>query len=514
MGRRASETSAEGSATRERDTLRTLLEISGKLHGERDVGSLLARIASEAARLLDAELASLFLLDETKRVLWSRVSLDANQELRFAADQGIAGETLRTGQVICVQDASHDPRFFPGVDAATGFRTRNLLALPVLNLRGERVGVFEVLNKRHGTFDDEDVETARLLTTQAALALEAARYVEELRHEQQRLEAANERLARAARDRFTTHGLLGASPAIRDVVRLIEQVADTTATVLIQGESGTGKELAARAIHYGSPRASGLFVALNCAALPEALVESELFGMEKGVATGVEARAGKFELAHGGTLFLDELGELSLVTQAKLLRVLQERVVERVGGRQAIPIDVRVVAATNRDLASAMRAGTFREDLYYRLNVVRIRMPPLREMASDIGLLANAFLDEHCRAQQRPRPSLSAEAVRCLESYAWPGNARELYHEMLRLAVSVRREVIEASDLAEPGRAARSDVTAPSGTRSLREAVEELERQWIRAALAATGQNHVRAARELGLSRQGLIKKIKRFGLE
>jgi transcriptional regulator with PAS, ATPase and Fis domain len=239
-----------------------------------------------------------------------------------------------------------------------------------------------------------------------------------------------------------------------------------------------------------------------------------MFGVEKGVATGVEPRVGKFESAHQGTLFLDEIGDLNLTAQAKLLRALQERVIERVGGRRTIPVDVRVLAATNKDLEAATKAGTFRADLYYRLNVVQIRMPPLREVPEDIPLLANQFLEEHCREMNRPAPEMPSEVVNCLVSYRWPGNVRELDNEMNRLAVTARRARVEVPDLSESIRGAGSlPSSAQGGTHSLKEAVDALERRLITGALEDCGHNQQRAARKLGLSRQGLIKKMKRYGL-
>jgi Nif-specific regulatory protein len=495
------------------DKLLTLLTITQQLNSERDLPTLLTIITREAARLLDADLASLFLLDAARGELWSKVRLDSDETLRFDAGQGIAGEAVRSGQIVRVDDVTRDARFFAGVDARTGFQTRNLLAVPLRNLRGEPIGVVEVLNKRSGAFTDEDVEVAHLLGAQTSLALETAQLVGEMRRDQDELAAANARLSREVKETFATHHILGTSARIREVVRLIEQVADSSVSVLITGESGTGKELAARAIHYNSPRARRPLVALNCAALPDTLVESEMFGIEKGVATGVEPRVGKFEAAHQGTLFLDEIGDLSLTAQAKLLRALQERVIERVGGRRAIPVDVRVLVATNKDLEAANKAGTFRADLYYRLNVVQIRMPPLREVAEDVPLLAHRFLGEHCGAMNRPAPELSSEAVVRLVNYRWPGNVRELDNEMKRLAVTVRRDRIDVADLSESIRAASAPPSAVCPARSLKEAVEDLERRMIAAALQESRHNQQQAARTLGLSRQGLIKKMKRYGM-
>jgi Nif-specific regulatory protein len=495
------------------DKLLALLDITQKLNGAQDLPLLLTTIARESARLLDAELASLFLFDAARDELWSKVRLDSDETLRFKASQGIAGEALRSGQLLRVDDVARDSRFFAGVDARTGFQTRNLIAVPLRSLQGEPIGVLEVLNKRSGAFTGEDVEVARLLGAQTALALETAQRVGALRRDHDELLAANERLAREVQERFAPHRIMGTSARLREVVRLIEQVADSSVSVLITGESGTGKELAAKAIHYNSPRARRPLVALNCAALPEGLVESELFGIEKGVATGVEPRVGKFEAAHQGTLFLDEIGDLNLTAQAKLLRALQERVIERVGGRRTIPVDVRVLAATNKDLEAANKAGTFRADLYYRLNVVQVRMPPLREIPQDIPLLANGFLAEHCREMNRPPPELASDVVACLVSYRWPGNVRELDNEMKRLAVTVRRARIAVPDLSESLRAAGDLPSAACSTHSLKEAVEALERRPIAAALEECQYNQQQAARTLGLSRQGLIKKMKRYGM-
>jgi DNA-binding NtrC family response regulator len=321
----------------------------------------------------------------------------------------------------------------------------------------------------------------------------------------------------AVEGRYFQQPLLGNSPLIRQVVRLIEQLRDSSVEVLITGESGTGKELVARALHYTSRRARGPFVAVNCAALPSSLIESGLFGIERGVATGVERRIGKFESAHGGTLFLDELADLSPAAQATLLRVLQEHVIERVGGHRAIPVDVRVITATNKDLDEAMSHGTFRPDLYYRLKVIHIAVPPLRSMREDITPLAGHFLEQFVRELGKERLELTAEAMHCLERYDWPGNIRELAHDMKRLVVLARGPLVTEDDLSPEIRNA-SRTSAPlssalSPGASLKAAVEELERHMVQEALVASGYNQVRAARRLGLSRQGLIKKLKRYAI-
>lgn len=495
------------------DKLLALLHIAQRLNSEHDLPTLLTLIAREAARLLDAEMASLFLLDAQRRELWSKVSFDADETLRFDASQGIAGETLRTGKTIRVEDVSNDKRFFAGVDRSTGHRTRSVLALPVKNLRGESVGVFEVINKSNGRFTDDDEELARLLASQMSIALETVQVLGDLRRDRDSLAAANAHLQKELEGRQSHSRILGTSERIRAVVQLLEQVADSSASVLINGESGTGKELAAQTIHDSSPRAGEPFVALNCAALPDALLESELFGIEKGVATGVEARPGKFELAGAGTLLLDEIGDLCLTAQAKLLRVLQERVVERVGGRQAIAVGARVLAATNKDLAAEVKAGRFREDLYYRLNVVQVRMPSLREISEDVPVIGATILAAHCREQGRSIPEFSPAALICLKNYHWPGNVRQLGNEMKRLAVMVRHDTIAPTDLGEQISKCGGDSEPAADGKTLADAVEALERRMIVAALEKSDFNQLQAALALGLSRQGLLNKIKRYDI-
>lgn len=312
--------------------------------------------------------------------------------------------------------------------------------------------------------------------------------------------------------------IIGTSPRIQEIIKLIEKISDSSLNVLITGESGTGKELAARTIHINGSRFDKPFIAINCAALPESLFESELFGIEKGVATGVERRAGKIEMASGGTLFLDEIGDMSLSAQAKLLRVLQERRLERIGGRSAIEVDVRVIAATNKDLRSEIKKGNFREDLYYRINAVHINMPPLREIKGDIPLLTQHFLSSFVTELGRDPMRFSPEAMDCLVKYDWPGNVRELENEIKRAVILVDSDLIEASDLSEHVRGVMSGGTlqrtpAEEGTRFLRGTVEEIEIQKIKEALEKCGGNKQRASEILGISRQGLINKMKRYGL-
>ncbi len=298
-----------------------------------------------------------------------------------------------------------------------------------------------------------------------------------------------------------------------EVYKLIAMVAPARTTVLIEGESGTGKELVARAIHRESPRASKPFLALNCAAIPEGLLESELFGHARGAFTSaVQEKRGLFEEASGGTLFLDEVGDTSLAVQSKVLRALQEQEVRRVGSMAPIRVDVRLVAATNRDLRTLVDAGRFREDLYYRLNVVTIKLPPLRERVEDVPLHAAHFLRRHAAARDGPAPAIAPEAMDALREYRWPGNVRELEHVIERAVTlaSANRPVILFDDLPE---AVRVPGSSESGRISLESLREDAEREHIMRVLKATGGNRTDAARLLGIDRKTLYRKAMRYGL-
>jgi len=318
--------------------------------------------------------------------------------------------------------------------------------------------------------------------------------------------------------------LVGASASMQKVYELIRQIAPTRSSVLVTGETGTGKELVARAIHNLSPRAGRVFVALNCAAIPGELLESELFGHARGAFTGAQAeRTGKFELANEGTLFLDEIGDLAYELQAKLLRVLQEGILERVGSNRSVPVDVRVISSTNRDLGVAMREGRFREDLFYRLNVFEIHLPPLCERREDVAEIARHFLERFAGELGKKPLHLSDEACRVLADYRWPGNVRELRNLMERAAVlAVGHEVDAqvfhgmlpaAAEASEGGAAGAAVIALDAGGFELEPAVEELERKIILRALGASGDNKAQAARLLGISERTLWYKLKRYGL-
>jgi transcriptional regulator with PAS, ATPase and Fis domain len=340
--------------------------------------------------------------------------------------------------------------------------------------------------------------------------------IEELRSTEAQLRVAQEQLAREnstlkknLRRSFPFSSILGTSPQIRELISKAERIADSRLSVIITGETGTGKELFAKAIHFNSPRSAKPFVAVNCSAIPETIFESEMFGIEKGVATGVEARIGKIQQAHGGTLFLDEVGEMPLQLQAKLLRVLEERTLEKVGSRTAIPVDLRIIAATNRDLTKEISGGRFREDLYYRLNGVTLRIPPLRERKGDIELITRQFLDKWGRSCGRPPIRLGKDALERLRGYAWPGNVRELDNEIERAVALAYGDTITMTDLSDP---LQQQTTLPvAGGKSL---LKDSEKQLIEQALREAKGNKTQAAERLGMSREGLRKKLKRLGME
>jgi two-component system response regulator AtoC len=351
-----------------------------------------------------------------------------------------------------------------------------------------REGAYDYLSK---PFRMEEIKLAVRRTLEARrLARENVQY----RHELQ--------------DRYGVRQLIGQSPAMVEVYKLVARVARLDTTVLLLGETGTGKEVVARAIHYASPRADGPFVVVDCTALPEALFESELFGHERGAFTGAQAaRRGLFETAGGGTCFLDEIGELSPVLQAKLLRVLQEQAIRRVGGNDWIPVSVRIIAATNRDLRKRVEEGSYREDLYYRLNVVSIALPPLRERREDIALLAQHFLDKYVRASGKPIRGFARETLARLSAHHWPGNVRELENAVERAVALSSAELIMPEDLPPHP---RQEAPAPLILPDPRMTLEGVKRWYVDRVLQEFGGNKVRAAEVLGIDRGTLYRILRR----
>ncbi len=331
------------------------------------------------------------------------------------------------------------------------------------------------------------------------------------------LREENEELRELVETRFTLGNIVGAGPKMQKTFRLIERSIPVNSTVLIQGESGTGKELVARSIHFNGPRSKNPFIAVNCAAVPENLIESELFGHEKGAFTGaIQMKKGKFELANGGTIFLDEIGDMSMDLQAKLLRVLQEMKIERVGGTALIPVDVRVIAATNKNLEEEVANGRFREDLYFRLNVILIEIPPLRERAEDIPMLIDHFKRKLSEKFQRNYPPLEPAAVDKLMAYHWPGNVRELENTLERLLVLTEKGRIEVSDLPRNLLSPPANIEQLEGVSLPKEgiSIEDVEKKLIHDALARTGGHILRASKLLGMTYKTLQYRIKKYHIK
>ena len=484
----------------------TILSIVGRWSQTQEMETLLNQMAEASTQLLEADRASIFLWDRANHVLVGRPALGVpGGELRVPDDAGVVGEVLRTSQPRRVSHReTHDP-VNRRVDAQLGYQTRTLVAAPLRSAGGELLGVFEVINKKAGEFTADDEAALVELASHAVVALENTQ-------DRQRLLASHRQIVDQAAEHVR---LVGNSPAIQALRSTVGRVANTDLAVLVLGENGTGKEVVSQLIHYLSPRRDRPFVAVNCAAIAETLLESELFGHEKGAFTDAhEARGGKFELAAGGTLLLDEIGDLSPGGQAKLLRVLEEKVVVRVGGSRPIPVDVRVIAATNQNLADMVRAKKFRQDLFFRLNVVVLELPPLRDRGEDILLLADHFLAEFCRRARRKPLKFSAEARKRLTQHPWPGNVRELRNLMERLAFLVVGETIEPSDLAFILTPSQETTSLLVVDQPLSSATDRFQAEYIRQAIKRTGGNMSDAADLLGLHRSNLYRKMKQLGMD
>ncbi len=493
------------SARRRVRRLEAILNIAKRWNQTQQTDELLQQMAEAATHLLAAERASIFLWDKANHTLVGRPALGVeNGELRLADDRGVVGQVVHTGEIRRVDQADAASDIDRRVDRQLDFETRNLLCVPLCSPDGERFGAFELINKLDGDFNREDEVALQELAVHAATALENTQQYEQLLK-------VRRQLTDQAADRIR---LIGESPAIEALRSTVGRIADTELAILILGENGTGKEVVAQLIHYLSHRRDQPMVAVNCAALSESLLESELFGHERGAFTDAhEARAGKFELASGGTLFLDEIGEMSLGGQAKLLRVLEEKVVVRVGGSTPIHTDARVIAATNQNLAKMVREKRFREDLFFRLNVVTLDLPPLRERTSDIMLLAEHFLRDFCIQARRKPPRFTAAARKRLLSHAWPGNVRELRNLMERLAYLAEGDKIDADELAFIISPQASAAGVFSLDLSLNAATQRFQTEYVTRQIEAARGNMTLAAERLGMHRSNLYRKMHQLGM-
>jgi Nif-specific regulatory protein len=466
--------------------------------------ALLVALVDDIVTRLDAARGTLYLVDGRTRTLSSVVAhLPELERIRLAFGQGIAGTVAAEGRVIALSDPAGDPRFDPTFDRQTGFSTRSMLVVPIRDSGGAVIGVLQLLNAAAGHFDTTATALAVELATAAGQVLEATSLYAELR-----ARGPVDSHSEQPGPRYTFNQIVGESPAMQAVYAIVRKAAGTDASVLITGESGTGKELIARAVHVNSPRRGGPFVKVDCTTLPDALIENELFGHERGAFTGADRTTpGKFEVADGGTLFIDEIGELPGHLQGKLLRVLQDREFERVGGTSTVKTDIRVICATHRDLAAMVDAGRFREDLYYRIRVVPIELPALRARGrEDLLRLVEHFVDKYGRRHERSIQRVTPAAIERLVAHDWPGNIRELENCIESAVVLCDDGVIDGDALPLGRRRGGAARASELGDPEL--SLATIERLHIERVLAACGGNQSEAARKLGIGRNTLARKL------
>ncbi len=501
--------------TSEARKLSTLVDISQALAGQVNLHAGLAGALVILGRRCGAVRGAVALLDERTGDLHVRAGLGLNREahaIRYSLGEGITGQVASTGEPIVVPRISGDPRFLHRAASRSERRGGELsfVCVPIL-LHRRPVGTLSI--ELRFKADRKFEKLLKFLKVVTSMVSQAVRIHRLLEAERQKLVSENAQLRQELQERYDFSNMVGASGPMRQLYEEMARVAGTGTTVLIRGESGTGKELIAHAIHHHSSRAKKPFIKVNCAALPETLIESELFGHERGAFTGADSRKkGRFELANGGTLFLDEIGELSPAIQVKLLRVLQEREFERVGGTEPIRVDVRVIAATNRNLEKALAEASFREDLYYRLNVFPIFIPPLRERKSDVLPLADHFAEKFAREHGKTIKRISTAAIDLLACYHWPGNVRELENTIERGVLMADGEVLHAHHL--PPTVQTAEATGTVVSTSLGGAVATFERSLIVDALKSTRGNRSKAARLLSTTERVINYKVKKYGID
>ena len=485
-----------------------LLAVGSLLGQEVALDDFLQALVLRIARTMEADRGTLWLVDFPRREVFTRAAeLPELTQIRVKLGQGAAGHVAASGEVVNFPNARTDLRFHPEIDKLTGYQTSSLLAVPLRDASGTVFGVLQVLNRLgQGSFSNVDAARLEKMAAQVSVALQATSLYTELKRAQQQP---------ASPVGYFFNRVVGDSPPMRELYKRVQKAAQTDATVLIRGESGCGKELFARALHVNSRRQKGPFVKVDCAALPASLIENELFGHEKGAFTGAEQRTlGKFETAQEGTVFIDELGELPLPVQAKLLRVLQEREFERVGGTETVKVDLRIIAATNRDLDAMVADGRFREDLYYRIKVVELVLPPLRERGpEDIERLARHFIAQASKRHRATEPTLSSGALARLLAWRWPGNVRELENCIESAVVLCEGEILP-EHLPMPGeRAVQRGRDTPTVSDGLPPSLAEVEKKHILFVLERAEGNRTLAAKWLAIGRNTLGRKLKEYGL-
>ena len=498
--------------------LNLLSEISNCIVAEDEISAVLKNVLNLMSEYLALSRGTIMIYNrKTGRIsIEEGVGISPEEQARgvYKPGEGITGKVLESGTAVVVPDISKEPKYLNKTGTVRDFRNGKFSFISVPVKAGK-----EVIGTLNADFWASAVMTHQevlgLLQITAAMISQAVQLYQAQHEENQHLIEENERLSRELEDKFSHSHIVGASKIMRRVFDYVKKISDTSATVMILGESGVGKELVAKKIHYSSSRKNRPFVKLNCAALPESIIESELFGHEKGAFTGaVAARQGRFELAQGGTIFLDEIGEISLNTQAKLLRVLQEREFERVGGTETIKCDVRVITATNKNLEEGIQNGTFREDLYYRINIIPVTVPPLRERKSDIPLLVNHFIDKFNKLNSKSVRRISTPAIDMLFSYHWPGNIRELENCIEHAVILSEDEVIHGYHLPPTLQMRMPDSISSSEKGSLQQQLDSLEYELLVESLKTASGNLTDAARELGLTNRMIGLRASKYGLD
>lgn len=494
--------------------LSLLFEISQTLDRSMDLRDEMGHVLKALAKHTGMMRGTVALLNrQTGEILIEEahgLSTRQQERGRYRPGEGVTGRVVKTGRPMVIPRISEEPRFLNRTGARRDTKKEVSFICVPIKIGKETIGALSV-DCLYGepVALDEDLH---LLSIIAKMIAQAVRLRQTAQEERQRLLEQNARLQRELADRFRPANIIGNSGAMQEVFDLLAQVSQSEATVLVRGESGVGKELVAQAIHYNSPRAKDPFVKVNCAALPESVIESELFGHEKGAFTGALAqRKGRFELAHTGTIFLDEIGDLSPTMQIRLLRVLQEREFERVGGTETIKVNVRIITATNRDLEVLMLDETFRQDLYYRLNVFPVHIPPLRERRSDILDLANYFVEKYSKASHKRIRRISTPAIDMLTSYHWPGNVRELENCIERAVLLSTDDVLHGHHLPPTLQSAEASGTTMTGT--LDATLDSVEREMLIETLKRVRGNKAKAANELGITERVMGLRVRKHSI-
>jgi len=506
----------EVESNREIRELKLLWEVSQALGRSMDLREVAGPVLNALAERMGMARGALTLVNRRTEEIYMEAAHGLSElqrrRGRYQIGEGVIGKVVETGQPAIVPNISDEPMFLDRTGARKDLKKEDISFICVpIKIGAEVIGTLSADRLFESSISLE--EDVRLLSIIASMVAQAVRLRQEIQEEREILIQENLRLQSELKERFEPSNIIGKSKGMKEVYDLIAQVSKSNATVMIRGESGTGKELVANAIHYNSLRANKPFVKVNCAALPETILESELFGHEKGAFTGAtHERKGRFEMAQGGTIFLDEVGDLPPMVQIRLLRVLQEREFERVGATTTTKVDVRVIAATNRNLEKLMEEGKFREDLYYRLNVFPIYIPPLRERKTDILLLTDFFVERYASTNNKRIQRTCTHAIDMLMSYHWPGNVRELENCIERAVLLSREGVIYGYHLPPTLQTSTYTGTIPYGT--LQSELERLERDLIMDALKTTRGNIAKATQILGTSERIIGLRIQKYDIE